>query len=495
MKISTFNKSTQTSLVDLVPTLVQHIEEREEAIEINQELFQIYNGDILTSLKQKIKANTQSPQTLQQLLGRISSVNILTQTINKTSRIYDTSPVREALEDSDVELLTGLAKSMDASQAFDSTCTQLSLTKHTALEIYTDENQPALRNLPSHTFTVWSDDPVAPNNPTVFIKFGPSESVASNKQFNRDGSKVSKSDQYVDRVQLYFAYSKDEIVVFDSSGSIREDKMEELGLEGSENPLGFCPFVYLNEDEYNLLPVPARDDIEITTLVPMLMTELNLAIKYQAYSIIAVTGAKAEGLSLGKAPDSVWFFEGEAEGIVPNVEAITPNVDVDKMIMNIKENIGLWLSSKGLSGAKVGDMGPGNSMSGLSKIIDEADVSKVLNRKKNDFQAVENAIWEKVSVFQNDFWNNLTEVKVKGKFTDGFMPSVIFKAVEVMKTLKDAVEEQKLLLDNRLTTQRRALKAIYPDMKEEEILALIQEIAEESSFQLPQLEGEDDVEG
>ena len=66
-----------------------------------------------------------------------------------------------------------------------------------------------------------------------------------------------------------------------------------------------------------------------------------------------------------------------------------------------------------------------------------------------------------------------------GKFTDDFELSIKFAEPKALATDKDKVELEALKLEMKLTTKRRAIKAVDPQLETDQIEALIEDIRKE----------------
>ena len=110
--------------------------------------------------------------------------------------------------------------------------------KHTVLDPFIDyKGVPRMRSLPSHTYTVMSDDPIQPDRVTQFVKH-----VYLDKE---DPSKTR-----------FHVWTDEEFKIIDGSGNIVIDEMRQLGNEDMINPFGVIPQTFIAEsDDGNLIPI------------------------------------------------------------------------------------------------------------------------------------------------------------------------------------------------------------------------------------------------
>jgi len=139
----------------------------------------------------------------------------------------------------------------------------------------------------------------------------------------------------------------------------------------------------------------------------------------------------------------------------------------------------LWLDLEGVKIGSVGTMDNANLASGVSKMIDEADASEEISKLKQKFQHTEADLYELLQFLHNDYWTGIQGYNITGRLPEE-APTLEFGARQILQDSKLVTDEQILLLEHKLTSRKRALKRIHPNLTDTEIEDLIKEIDEDS---------------
>ena len=470
---------TQKPLQDMIPDILNHIRVKTNTLNEHKKLYELYDKQLMKHLNEALFAESVKPETRAELIKRAAALNFLPKIINKKSLVYDVSPSRtlESNEEPFNNLIEELALDVKLQEAAE----LVQLNGCVAIEPFlSSSNKPKLRVIPAHQFLMYSDDPKDPTEPTVFIKFMGTKFV---EQQDTDVNGISRRDDetHVQEVALYHLYSADEFLIITSQGQVDFEEMDALEADGT-NPLGTLPVIYINRSKNDILPNADTTKIQQTLLIPLMYTDLNYATKYQSHSLIAVSGA--EPTNAPATPDSIWYLAPEitedGQALTPNIEIVQPNVDSDKANALILQQVALWLDLEGVKTGSIGNLEGQNVASGVSKLIDEADSSEEISKLKKVFLQTEDALYTLLTRLHNDFWRSAQNYPVSGVLAEGIKPAVEFGVKQVVQNTKIIAEEQALLLNNKLTSKRRALKKVHPNLSDREIDELIQEIDEDS---------------
>ena len=452
--------------------IINHI----KVVNQNQTIFEaklldIYEGSLQKYVEESLQQEL-SPEAFKRSKQRVTPINILPKIIKKISAVYVHGVNRESNgNDIDMEMMSSYVNDLALDATMNTANKYLNLFKYCAIEPYISNGKPSLRVLPPTQFTVWSDNPINPLEPTVFVKYV--GKVESNiPRTNTNGISQQNAENIINEVDLYHMYSENEFLIVDSEGSIRQDMMVD-NPEGI-NFFGRIPFVYLSLSENFLIPLPNTDMYQMTILIPKLLTDLAYATMYQSFSIIY--GIDIETEQLSKNPDSFWDLKStEGEGKSPSIGSIKPEVDIDKVLMLIKDTLAMWFDSLGLKSSGLSNISAVSSQSGIAKAIDNADIEEVRSSQKPLMRASELELWKLLKI-QHDVWtsnNQLTEMK---PFSESFDPSISFNDPEPTIDYKVKIEGAALKHEKGLTSYRRAVQEANPDLNEEEVDELMEEM-------------------
>lgn len=447
---------TKRPLNQLVPSLVEHIKKHYQShVAYNAKLLDISNGNLLPYVEASMKEEL-NPRAFERSRQRIPPINILNKLQTKLSKVYAESPVRKCGENQiDNELMSYYESSTNINEALAYANDLLVINKYCALEPFTIDGVPNLRVLSAKDFIVYSDSSVAPNEPTVFIKF--MGSTLKEVKSKVKGLSSSKNQNYKE-VAMYHAYSDDEFIIFDEEGDIYQQ---------IANPYGVIPFVYIRSNTNELIPTPDSDNLPMSVLVPKLLADLNYAVMFGCRS--QIVGIDVEMDNVEFAPDSLWLLNStQGEGKQPSLDTIKSDVDVEKVLGLINNELGLFLDSKGIKTSAVGKITVENAASGISKLIDESDSESVNRKFRKVFKGAEKALWKLIPTL-HEVWVASAEVELRKAFSSQFDVSTELIEQKVLPDRKKLLEEMKLEKELGIFNKEDALKRLYPEASEKEI--------------------------
>lgn len=431
--------------------------------------FLLFNGSTQEIVKEAIAREYAKPETVEELSARIIPINICTKIITKLSGVYTQAPLRRVSDRSvsDTQLLEEYVEYMCLDQRMKEANRYFKLFKRNLMEIYVDDlGEPYVRNLPRHTYEVFSFSSLTPNRPDVVVKI---------VMDDRDPSK-----------QILHVWSDESHFVVNGRGTI-------IPSDGDgSNPYGKLPFVYINESSFSCDPIPDDDLMRMSIAIPVILTDICWATKYQSNSILWTIGDVG---TIPSSPNSVVAMNYGPDGQKPEIGQITPSVDTDKVISMVQTLVAMLLSTKNLSVNTVqANLDASNVASGISKMIDNAESVEDKKDQQEYFRKAEHDLWELISKYMVPYWRNagLLKPEINKEFSQAFEVDVYFTEPKVLITEQEQIEISKARLEAGFSTLKMELEALYPQLNEEQIEELIIEIeAEKQNKQVQTIEGID----
>jgi len=449
-----------------IPYLVSKVKEYDEYLDNDRDLYQIYNGDLLSYVEKEL-ANQLSPQSYMQAQFRIPPINILKRIMDKLSKVYAHPPRRvvEGGSTQEEELFQWYADSFKINQNMALCNSYFNLTKRGLIEPYlykADEFTPViakLRIIPSHRVIVVSYDRTDPTVMSCVVTYEGKYQATPTGQPRR-----------------YFkAIDKERFIYFD------EDKRDVTQLFAPENNpqginvYGAIPAVYVNRSSDSTMPIQDSDTKRMSILIPTLLADTNYASMFQAFSIMYGIDVSDEGLKM--SPNAFWTFKSEI-GVEskPQIGSIKPEMDVDGSLNLIASQLAFWLNSRGIRPGAIGDINGTNFSSGISKMIDEADTAEDRKEQVPYFKTAEEELWDLVLHKMHPVWSSTGMIENRTFFRPTSYVSVNFPEQISMQRRTDLVKEVIEEMKAGLIDRRRALKRINPDMSDKEIDELMSDL-------------------
>jgi len=448
------------ALRDKIPAIVEHIKANfEETVGYQRDLINILEGNLLSYVLQVMKREL-SPKAYERSKGRVPAINVLSRLVDKLSQLYIDAPTREVAVKNvvDSELLDVYESSTGVNSRMDFANRLYNTNKRFAIEPYVEDGVPLFRVLAANEFIPFSDHPKDKTKMTVFIKFG---EIYTDDYMPLE-QKLGKS--------TFYLYSDDEVIKITGAG-------EEIEIEDNPdgvNSYGVIPFIYARNSYIDLIPQRDTDTFTMATLIPLIFSDLNYATQFLSHSVFYGIDIDVNNLEMN--PDAFWQVSSKnGEGKSPSIGTIKPEVDIDKVLASIKEQLYMWLDSKGI---RASGFESANTASGIAKVIDEADATSARRKQLNKFIEVEARLWQLVKVM-HEVWVRSGEIKERRLFSKDFYVDVNFGSLEPVTDTKKELEEIKLKLDMGLISKRMAVKESNPMLDDEQIDALLKEIEDE----------------
>lgn len=457
-----------------LPDIVDFIKGNRSILDKNKVLFDISEGDLLTYVLEALRRQL-SEQSYEAAKDRVAPINLLRRVVDKLSKIYSKPPQRTLTIDSssDQKLFDFYMNEMDPNTNFNMSNEFFNTYKNVAVEAFIQNETPKIRVVPADRFLFYSNDPIDPTNPTHYIKFM---------------GKVKKEGE--NEQEVIAVYTKEEAKLVNEKGEAHLDLMADRDMDGT-NPLDALPAIHFNQSKHLIVPKFDADMLAMTLLLPILLTDLNYAVMFQAFSIIY--GIDVDSKDLKMAPNSFWSFKSDTETEKqPQVNQIKPQVDINEVIGMIQAQLSIWLNSKGIRPGSVGQLTAENMVSGLSKIVDEMDTFEARQKQVPEFTDGEERFWFLLMHHYHPWWVRTGRLR-SGLFSPRQEIKVEFAEQKPIQPRAEIIKEVREEISAGFTTKRRALQRVNPDMSEEEIEELLVEIEGERTVRIPDMsEPEDD---
>lgn len=443
----------------LSPSEINRIVKSEsDNLAFNEQILEIYDGNICKFIENDLKKQL-SPQSFTQAMHRIAPINILPKVIDKLTNIYQTSVTRELQGDpsqSDRDLFDRYKSLMHPNAKLNVANEMLNMFRSTLIYPNVINGVPTLSVIENDKFAVNSSDPLNPSEPTEVILLA-----------GKEGDKF-----------IYWNWDANNFWVTDSEEKLRPDIMERFGNPDGINPIGRLPFIYVKESDRWLKPKPDLDMFKILKLVPIMLSDLNLAAMFQCFSILYTIDADQSNIVF--APNALWDFKSQPQSDnKPQVGSIKPNVDYDQVLKLIQSILSMWLGTKGIKASSIGGLDSENFASGVSKMLDEMDTFEARQAQTTIFKQAEKELWDLVLNYMHPYWQASGKVSIQGKMSTDSYVNTTFAIQLPQQTRGQIVRDVKEERSAGFITRKRALKKLNPEFTQEEIEALENELDEE----------------
>lgn len=448
-------------LKDDIDTLMKVYEEIGPILNHNEQLFNIYEGNLLPYLLEDLKRQL-GEQTYAASKHRVPPINVLIRLIDKLSKIYLEQPDRQIIEgaEEDQQSFQDLLELIDINVSMSHANEFFNLFKNTFVEPYLCDGVPSIRALPSDRFFVYSNDPIEPMEPTHFVKIMGDYIIGPMKE----------------KRTVFFAYTDDEFLIFDSKKEIRQELMDQYNNPSGINFYGTIPGVYINRSLYNLIPPPDTDTLSMTKLIPILLSDANFASMYQSFSIIYGIDVDDENLSM--SPNAFWRFKSDPNRETkPQIGVIKPDADTDKILTLVQAQMSLWLETRNIKPGTIGSANAKNVSSGIAKLIDESDTSEDRQRQIPYFIKAEKELYDLIINNMHPVWSQDPEYVFKDKFNQGLEFEITFPKQTPLVNPSTIVDDEVKKLTAGISSKKLSISKIEPDMSEQQIDELLKEIA------------------
>ena len=450
-------KLTPEILAELAKTTTEdaHLLEQRK---LNKRRYLMYNGATKEVIEAAIKSEFKKENTIQELMNRLVPLNIMQKIINKLAGVYKEDPLRKigSKDDDEQENLTTLVNGLELNLRMKEANRFFKMNKKALIEPYLDDNGiPSLRVLPAHTYEAFSYGTKKKSQPNVIVK--------------------------IDEVKEQLIWWTDEShVVTNYKGEPIPGALKDN--EGMENPYGELHFEFINESSSSVNPIQDDDLLALSVAIPVILTDLLFGLKYQCWAILWTVGKVGD---IPFNPNSVIQMEfGEEPGQTPSVNSIKPEIDSDKMLNTVLALVSLLLTTKNLQAGSIGDSTTAqNAASGIAKMIDSSESVEDKKDQQAYFYKAERNLFKKLAILMK-YWKETAQLHEDYDFElpEDFTVSVTFQEPRALMTEKEQIENSKMKIEAKLTTIKRELRKLNPDMEDDELDVLYKEIIEESTL-------------
>lgn len=447
---------------DYVRSLIAEVDSSQNRDRRKREIkaFEVYSGSLYDHVLNRIKQIY--PKTYSSF--SISDLNLSRKIIDKLSKAYKESPVRELGNDLESEEYAQLMKDVSCAYAWQTFDIYYNLHRYAALwfsYVDTGEDQPqiVLRPLAPFQFSRVVDDI---GNTKVFIVNMPSDDLY--ESYDTDGLKSHIQDSHQDSSCERFAIWTDtqHVVVryYRGKGDNEACRIEYEEIEGNEdfvNPLGVIPAVFAQQGDNAALP--------ITNPLTNQVIEFN-----QQYSVM-LTGASLQtfGHLILKHPEnqkmpdelynSLFTYSRlpQREGEAPTeLEYLTPSPNLDSQLQ-VLSNYGHQIITEHLGDGSQNVQGSDNFTSGLDRMIAQSDISNKIESNQQIYAKCENDLYLIIKAF----YESMNDTKFKSENL-----SIKYSKAKPIQSEKEILESIDKKLSLGLIEKWEALVMLNPNMTE-----------------------------
>ena len=443
--------------------IAKFIQSEQYRLEYNHDIFKILEGNLKEILETRMNVDL-GKSSFDQAVTRIAPINIFKKIVTKQTAIYNQTVIRtvENGNEADEKLLRWYEDVLNINQKLHRNNAFFNAYLHALLQItLTDVNpmtgmgKPFLRTAPNHQFLVMSTSQVDPTSPDVIILIMPDVVDALGK---------------IDR--CFYVCTNYQFVIMNLEGEVHSDEMARHGQEGI-NPYGTTPFIHNNASENLSMPMVQTDNREMAVLIPLLLTDLNYAVKFQAFSTFVAIDCDESEVKM--SPRSIMHFKSDANGNHPSFDVVKPTIDISETLSLASSQMSLWLTSKGIRPGTVGQLGADQFSSGVSKMIEESDIYESVKEQITVYEQCEKTFWQKLFKQIHPFWIAARRVENTTPFSPGASVKVTYTKPKPLQSRLDMIKELALEVESGFTTVETAVRKLNPEMEQKAIDDLISE--------------------
>lgn len=445
---------------EFIKEVLDYINEKRPIIQYNSAIFDILEGDLMKHLEISLRKQL-SPQSANIAMERAAPINIWGKIVRKLSKLYAKSPIRTTLNPADQELIE-YYEIKGINRHFGNLNENYNAYKWSSLEIFEDTELGELRfrAVPSDKFLAFSDDRVDPMRITAIIKF-----------------MGLVKDNYNNSREKFWIYTENEFIpVLDSGEIVTQDLVDNEGI----NPFGVIPFQYASMSEYLLVPYPDRDTLQMSTLIPVLLTDQNFGSLFLSLPILYAVDADLENMPV--SPNMFINLKSDDEGKQAQIGVVKAEPNLEAQMNHVKNQLAMWLESRDIKPGSIGGLtgNPENFASGISKIISEMDTLENRKMQEEIFRDVENRFWRRLAIMHNAL-ASVGRIENRQMFSNPYELNVNIQYAEdqIIESRVDKVSRLKIEVDAGFISIKRAIKELNPNMEDEHIDDLIEDIEED----------------
>lgn len=442
-----------------IESVLDYIKDNQAFLDYNQTMFEITEGDLLTKVVAELKKQF-SGSSGHMAAMRASPINCFNKVNHKLSKLYIDPPKRKVMDGNETNQQLVDFYSPILNESLQCLNFNYNAYKSASVEIFHNEKKKALafRPITGHLFLPRSTDQLNPMEANQYIKFMGVEPEKKRKK--------------------YWVYTDDSFTPILEDGSIY---MPDIGETEGVNLYGTIPFGIATRSKYLLVPIPDRDVLQMTILIPLLITDINFGSMFLSHPILYGIGINADNLKI--SPDHFWNVKPDRDTENPSVGVLKAEPNLESMMNNATSQLAMWLDSRNIKPGSVGKMTAENFASGISKIISEMDTIEDRRMQAQTFKSFEIDFWRKIAQIHNYLApSGLIEQRMKFIEPEKMIVNVEFQEERIFESRQEKIARLKIEVDSRFTSREMAIKELNPSMTDDAIDELLEEIEEENGM-------------
>jgi hypothetical protein len=442
-----------------------------ERMKYAQILSDLYEGNVLYHVEQRINKEFKSEKQRNEIKARTLDLQLVSRIVKKLSKAYNDKPTRTLVggNSTDLDMFGWYLNTIDFNVLGQKIDKNFNNYKEFNAKFYFNEKTglPAVKLIDPFRYIALSTD--RQNEASVDI-------IAEFWGLDKD------------KQEILLCQTDDEIWFQNVNGELIQSEMAYIGNPDGINIYNKLSYIYGCNSSNSVMPYPDKSMVNVGTLFPVLLGDINYAIKYMSYAMI--WGRNVKEQLIERAPNSFLNLlpQDDSSQVVPEIGAIKPEIDIKEVLDGIMIQLGLWLSSRGINSSLIATAS-GSFSSGISKMIDEADVSGIITTNQEIYREAEKRMFDFIMYHGHEIWKNQNPEIPSASFTPGCYVETTFPKSEPIKTRAEIIAEVKEELAANITSKKRAIKRVNPTMSDNEIMELILEI--EGEKQKPQSENKE----
>jgi len=349
-------------------------------------LFRAYNGNIDQAFENRL-AFIKSSQAKRDFRAFKSSDNVFKQTVEKQSIIYTMEIERlftknQELYDWYIKVLninTVLQKASELVNATGACFLELKLNKKLGI--------PKLVAVPNDRIWVTSEDCEDPTNPSTFVK------IVKELELSVEDAKIFSHGV------RYIIYTEEEIYGLDCYFP-RDTKKpnKKVWTDQEANDWGFVPLIYVNRDDFNIIPEINSEDRDIVINPTLQMTSGQIASWYQSNPMRVFKNVDTKKLKKDLNPGSFISIQApEGSDKDPDFKIYPSTLDLKAQSDFIQFQTDNYRMNKHVPKAKDAT----TNKSGTALRAEGEDTIEFRKRMINLWTEAEFMLWNKVPLFHN----------------------------------------------------------------------------------------------
>lgn len=469
---------------------------------------EVYRDRVKKWVLQSLANEGFKPTTLAQMKNRSANISICRRIVNKLAQTYVGGVERTTLDEQSqksIELLadeldvnTALKKSDRYRQLFKNTCIQIVPKK---CPIYMEDGSEEEKwSIALKVLAPWEYDVIQSvynpesamafvltdfpeRNQFVYNSIQGSQGYRTSELDLRSGDQReqtiadSPDDQGVEKRHFIFWSNKFHFTC-DIGGNIvlMKDNTQNL------NPINLLPFIDIHMDQDGDYWAQGGDDlIDGSILLNKEVTDLNFVTFHQGFGQLVISG-KDLPKNIQGGPNNAMVFDVKEGDPTPQVFYAVSNPPVQQWLDKIKSQLAMLLSTNDLSPKLVAaSLDASNVESGISKLIENSEVTASHQDVQQIYQDAEPLLWEVVRRWHKIYSEDgllIDELQAIPTFEDSNV-KVKFVQLKPIISEKEKLEALKLRKDMGLNTLVELIKMDNPDLTEEDAKKKADEIKAE----------------